>query len=434
MADTTLGAIQSLLYELRGPLQSLYPTRNFLLGYLSGLGQDGAPGRITPLQNPKQFDGSSVRVPLDTVQMQGGGWVAESGTVNVPIAPIITQATITLKKFIQPFGISLEAMEDSKGNNSAIDATAMNLQKARIAMADAVNTALCGDGTGKLADVQAGTSGSLTMTLGTGGAGLLVDWDKIYVGQVVDVLTTATGADAGAGKRRKIATINIGTGVITFDTAAQASDGGSGNITFTAGSSALYVPGSYGNVLVGGFAGAGRVSPFEGVNLVTYPQFKAVDGRAGDTSAATFSDQMIDLGVVLAQRANDGMFDAAIGDPNAINLYKNTKTQYLRYDVPTGVVAAHWSGIQVDLGNQILTIVPERKYKVGEIAFWNRQANTLYGSTAGPDYDDLAGSMFKQFQRQTNYEVWLKDRLELGWHCPSKLVYFGSLSVQSPAG
>jgi hypothetical protein len=431
MADTTLGVIQSLLYEMRGPMQSLYPTRNFLLGYLSGVGQDGAPGRITPLQNPKQFDGSSVRVPLDTVPMQAGGWVLESGTVNVPIAPIITQASITLKKFIQPFGISLEAMEDSKGGNSAIDATAMNLQKARIAMADAVNVALCGDGSGLLANVLSGSA--LSWVLGTGSAGVGVDWDKIYVGQVVDVLTTATGADAGQGKRRKIASINIGTATITFDTAQQASDGGSGSIIASA-ASGLYVPGSYGAVLQGGFQAAGRISPFEGVNLTTYPQFKAVDGRAGDGSSAPMSDAMIDLGVTLAQRAGDGLFDAAIGDPNAINVYKNSKANQTRFTTPTGVVASRWTGIQVDLGNQIITIVPERKYKVGEIAFWNRQANTLYGSTAGPDYDDLAGSMFKQFQRQTNYEVWLKDRLELGWHSPSKMLFFGSLQVQNAAG
>jgi hypothetical protein len=428
MADSTLAVIQSLLYEMRGPMQSLYPTRNFLLGYLSGVGQDGAPGRITPLQNPKQFDGSSVRVPLDTVAMQGGGWVLESGTVNVPIAPIITQANIALKKFIQPFGISLEAMEDSRGGNSAIDATAMNLQKARIAMADAVNVALCGDGTGKLAGVASGTSPGLSMVLDPG-----TDWDKIYVGQVVDVLTEGTGADAGQGKRRKIATINITTGTITFDTAQQASDGGTGNITFGA-TSALFVPGSFGAVLQGGFQAAGRISPFEGVNLTAVPQFKAVDGRAGDTAVAPMSDALIDLGVTLAQRAGDGLFDAAIGDPNAINVYKNSKANQTRFTTPTGVVASRWSGIQVDLGNQIVTIVPERKYKPGEIAFWNRQANTLYGSSAGPDYDDLAGSMFKQFQRQTNYEVWLKDRLELGWHSPSKMLFFGDLQVQNTAG
>jgi len=440
MADTTLGTIQSVLYEMRGPMQSLYPTRNFLLAYLSGLGQDGAPGRITPLQNPAQFTGSSVRIPLDTIQMQGGGWVGEGGTVNVPVAPTITQANITLKKFIQPFGISLEAMEDSKGANSAIDALALNLQKARIAMADAVNVALCGDGTGLLAPVLSGTSPGLTMVLGTGSAGAGVDWDKLYVGQVVDVLTRADGADAGAGQRRRIASITISTGTVVFDTAQVASDGGSGPITFAA-TSGLYVAGSRVksgsttpvNVLQGGFEAAGRISPFEGVNLTTYPQFAAVDGRNGVTTPADLSDQMFDDALLFAQRANDGMFDASYGDPNAINKYKNTKTQLTRYNTPTGTVATRFSGIQVDLGNQIVVLVGERKSKPGSVKLFNRQACTLYGSTAGPDYDDLAGSMFKQFNRMTNYEVWLKDRLELGWHAPSKMVYLDNLNVQNTA-
>lgn len=440
MADITLGTVQSLLYEMRATMQSLYPTRNFLLAYLSGLGQDGAPGRITPLQNPTQFSGSKVRVPLDTIQMQAGGWVAEGGTVNVPVPPIITQAEITLKKFVQPFGISLEAMEDSKGANSAADALAMSLQKARVAMADAVNTAICGDGTAILAPVLSGTSPGLTFVLGTGSAGAGVDWDKLYVGQIVDVVDRAAGTDAGQGKRRKIASIDIATATVVFDTANQASDGGTGTITATS-ASGLYVPGSWSAgaantrvALQGGFEAAGRGASFQNVNLSTYPQFKAIDGRAGVTTPAAMTSDIIDLGVTLAQRAGDGLFDAAYGDPNAINVYKNAQTQLTRYNTPTGVVAVRFSGLQIDLGNQIVTVVPERKAKPGSIKFFNRQAATLYGSTAGPDYDDLAGSMFKQFNRVTNYEVWLKDRLELGWHAPSKMVYFDNLTVQNPAG
>src|SRR4029453_12692434 len=208
-----------------------------------------------------------------------------------------------------------------------------------------------------------------------------------------------------------ISAINPATLAVTFDAAQQASDGGTGAITATA-ASGLYVPGSYGNVLQGGFEAAGRGTSFEGVTLATYPQFKAVDGRAGDATAAAWADAMIDLGVTLAQRAGDGMFDASFGDPNSINIYKNAKSNQTRFNVSTGVVAGHFTGIQVDLGNQIITVVPERKSKPGSIKFFAKAAATLYGSTPGPDYDDLPGSMFKQFNRQTNYEVWLKDRIE----------------------
>lgn len=426
MANVTLSKIASLLYDMRGPVQSLFPTRNFLLAAWFNAGADGAPGLTTPLNNPERFNGAKVRVPLDTVAMQGGGWVAEGGTVNVPIAPTITQAEINLKKFIQPFGISLEAMEDSTGANSALEALALSVKKARIAMAEQMNVAMNGAGTGVLATVASGSN--LTWVLDTD-----TDWDKLYVGQIVDVLTEADGVNAGNGLRRKIDSITISTRTVVFSTTAQASDGSSGNITASS-ASALFVPGSYGNVLAGGIEAAGRGTSFQNVTLATYPQFKAVDGRGGDTTTLPFSDSMVDLGVTLAQRAGDGMFDFGIGDPNAINVYKNAKQNQTRYAVPTGVVAGRFSGVQLDLGNQTITLVPERKHKPGSIKLAARDASTLYASTPGPDYDDQTGSMFKQFNRTTDYEVWLKFRPEWGWHNPSKLTYFDNLSVQSTSG
>jgi hypothetical protein len=426
MADTTLTTIADLLYNLRGPMQKLYPTRNFLMAAWSGAGQDGAPGRITPLENRDAFNGDEVRVPLDLGLMEAGGWVAEGGTVNVPIPPTFTKATITLKKFIQPFGISLEAMEDSVGSNAVVDATAMNLRKAREAMADKVNVAMCSGGDGVLATVASGAD--LTWVLDTD-----TDWDKLYVGQVVDFLRQSDGVNLGNGLRRKIASITISTRTVVFDTAAQASDGDSGNIT---GSNlcALFVPGSFGNVLAGGIEAAGRGATFQSVTLATYPQFAAVDGRGGDSTTLPFSDNMVDTGVILGQRAGDGSWDFAVGDPNSINVYKNSKQSQIRYQVATGKVAGRFTGIQIDAGNQLLTVVPERKSKRGSIKFLRRDAATLYGRRAGPDYDDQTGSIFKQFNRTTDYEVWLLDRIEWGWHNPSSITYFDDLATQSSVG
>jgi len=426
MANVTLTKIASYLYDMRGPTQQLFSKDNFLMAAWFGAGTDGAPGLTTPLNNPKAFNGAEVRIPIDTVAMQGGGWVAEGGTVNVPIAPTLTKALITLKKFIQPFGISMEAMEDSKGADSAIDQTRYNLDKAREALAENMNVAMNGAGTGVLATVASGSN--LTWVLDTD-----TDWDKLYVGQIVDVLTEATGADAGQGKRRVIDSIDISTRTVVFNTAQQASDGGSGSITASS-SSALFVPGSFGNVLAGGIEAAGRGTSFQSVTLATYPQFKAVDGRAGDTTTLPFSDSMVDTGLTLGMRAGAGRYDFGIGDPNAINVYKNAKTNQVRYQVPTGTVAGRFTGVQVDLGSQILTLVPERKSKPGSVKLVRRDAATLYASTNGPEYENTTGSMFKQFNRTTDYEVWMYFRPEWGWHNPSKILYFDSLAVQSTAG
>lgn len=426
MADFTLTQAASLLYELRAPMVAIYPTRNFLLAAWSGVGQDGAPGRITPLDNREAFSGSNVRVPIDVQMMEGGGWVAEGGTVNVPIAPTFTKASVTLKKFVQPFGISLEVMEDSQANSTA-DALALSLDKAQKALADRVNMAMNGDGTGLLGTVSSHSNLVSTMAAGT-------DWDKFYVGQIVDVLTRADGTDAGQGKRRRISAISITNSTITFDTASQASDGGSGNITASS-ASGIYVPGSYGNVLSGGIeAAAASSGTFETVDLSSYPQFKAVDGRAGDTTTKPFSDSMVDLGVTLGQRAGDGMWDFGVGDPNSINVYKNSKTSLVRYNVPTGTVAGRFSGVVIDAGDQSITLVPERKHKPGSIKLLLKSAATLYGRKKGPDFDDITGSQFKQLDRRTSYEVWLIDRLEWGWHSPNNMTYFNNLSTQATAG
>lgn len=424
-ADFTLSTAASLLYELRGPLQKLYPTRNFLMAAWSTGAQDGAPGRITPLDNRENFTGSGVRVPVKLTKMQAGGWSAEGGTVNVPIPTTIKHATITLKKFIQPFSVTLEAMEDTQGN-SAADAMALALDDAQVAMADNVNVAMNGAGDGVLATVASGSN--LTWVLDTD-----TDWDKIYPGLIVDVLTEADGVNAGNGRRRKIDSVTISTRTVVFATAAQASDGDSGNITASS-ASALFVPGSYGNVLAGGIEAAAHTVTFQSLSRTTYPQYAAVDGRAGDTATAPFSDSMIDQGVTLAQRAGDGKWDFGVGDPNAINVYKNTKANQVRYNVPTGKVAGRFSGIQVDTGGQLITIVPEPKHKRGSIKFLRREAATLYGRKKGPDFDDITGSIFKQLDRVTHYEVWLIDRLEWGWHSPNDLVWFDNLSVQSAAG
>lgn len=439
IADVTLPAIASILTETLADLERLYPTRNFLLQAWSTGGQDGAPGRVTPLDNRVNFDGSNVRIPVDLNLMEGGGWVAEGGSVNVPVSPTIKQATVTLKKFVQPFGISLEAMEDSVGSHSAIEALGLSMEKASQALADRVNIAMNGGG---LADLFYGNNAasSLTMTPLTTGANA-IDWDRVYPGLVVDLVDATTGTAVSGGLRRRVASYVIGTPVITFDTAAVTSEGGSGPIAFTTNTVAV-VPGSVRNVasaytsdaLQGGIQAAVTANPFQGLSRTTYPQWAAIDGRAGVTTVTPFSDGMVDTGITLGQRAGDGLWDFAIGDPNSINVYKNQKQSQVRYQVATGTVQGRFSGVVIDAGNQQITIVPERKFKPGAIAFLRRDAATLYGRKKGPAFDDITGSQFKQLGRATSYEVWMLDRIEWGWHSPNTIVQFSNLSTQSSVG
>lgn len=423
MADNSLTTAASVLYEMRGPMQKNYPKDNVLLAEWSGVGAEGAAGRITPLENRTAFSGSKVRIPIDLQLLQGGGWHSETGTVNAPVAADITEAHITLKRITQPASITLDLEEDSM-DNSAIQAVAMLVKKAREALANQVNIAMNGGGDGLLA----------TVSSNSGSAGLVVpvasttDFDKIVVGGVYDVLTRADGVNAGNGKRRKVASYDEAALTVTFATGLAASDGDSGNITFSS-SSGIYVAGSYGQVLAGGIEAAGRGTTFQDVTLASYPSFKATDGRATVTTTAPFSENMADAGQEIGLRSGaNGRYDFGVGDPSAIRVFKNGKQSQVRYNVPTGVLKSGFSGVQIDVGGQTITLVPERKHKNGSIKLLRKDAASLYGRKKGPDFEDSTGSMWQRFDRSWPKEFWLVDRLEWGWHDPSKVLYFDNLS------
>ena len=114
--------------------------------------------------------------------------------------------------------------------------------------------------------------------------------------------------------------------------------------------------------------------------------------------------------------------------------------QVLRKTVATRLnlemaVAQEMLRIAYEVKPDMVTLVPERKFKPGSAAFLARNAATMYASKSGPDYENQAnGTIFKQFNRTTDYEVWLYFRPEWGWHNPSKILYFDNLSVQNTAG
>jgi hypothetical protein len=125
-----------------------------------------------------------------------------------------------------------------------MNAVAAYTKQARQALASIENDFLHGNGDALLATVtDAATSLTITATAGD-------NFDRLYPGRIVDVLTRSTGADPGQGLRRKIASVNKTTGVITFSTTQTASDGGSGNIVHAA-TSGIYITGSYGTAVQG---------------------------------------------------------------------------------------------------------------------------------------------------------------------------------------
>ncbi len=435
MADTTaLSDIDALLYELRGPMQVLYPRDHVLMAEWHGVGQDDASaGRVsenqtgsTPDDNREIFSGNQVRIPLDLHYLEAGGWVAETGTINEPIAPAFDKATLSLAKFVQPISITLEADEDSL-SNSAVAAVARLVAKAREALGNHVNDAMNGNGDGKLASADSTQAGA-------GGLVLTVTAipDSLYVGKVVDVLTATTGVDPGDGKRRKITVLDRAASppTITFSTTAQASDGGSGNITLS-NLVGVYVAGSYGNVMQGLTQAAdfAQTDTFEGINRSTTPQWAGTDGRNGDTVTKPLSDAMLDAGVIIGQRNGAFSWDFGVGDPSAINVYKNSKVALTRYSPEVAKVPSGFEGIVYSGAGQPIPLVPERKFDSGKVRLVRRDCATIYGRKAGPDFDRATGSQWMRFARNTSVEAWLADRLNWGFHTPNTIVSFEDLST-----
>jgi hypothetical protein len=440
VADNALASAASLLYDMRGPLQANYPKDHVLLAEWSGVGaEDPSIGRVTPRSsgqieqdNREIFSGKQVRVPVDLNMLQAGGFVGEgstaSGNINAPIAAAFTEAHINLVDVVQPVSITLDLSEDSL-DNSAADALARLTIKAREALAEIVNDAMNGNGDAQLAvaDSTQASAGGLTLKVTAA-----TDFDKLYVGKVVDVLTAADGTDPGQGKRRKIASFSetASPPTITFDTNAQASDGGSGNITLS-NAVAVYIAGSYGNSMQGIEQAAATSGTFEAISRTTYPQWKGTDGRNGTTTTAPLSDQMLDAGVLLGLRYGNpnGQWDFGIGDPNSINVHKNGKLSVVRYTADTMKVPSGFSGIVYDGTGQPIPLIPERKHKVGSVKLLRRDIGTLYGRRKGPDFDQMTGSRFMRFQRSLPFEFWLVDRLNWGFHNPAGIVSFSNLAT-----
>jgi len=440
MADNTLTSAASLLWEMQGTLQELYPKDYVFLAELSGVQKGnvpsdtfdsmGANGRITQDLQPASFyrdySGLRVRVPLQPIGLQGAGSPTETGTINVPIPLGFSEAHITLARVVAPASITMDLADDTM-DNAAVNMITTLATKQRQALAETVNDQLLGDGVGTLAtaiSTQAG-AGGLTLSVAAG-----TDFDKLYIGRVVDVLTAASGADPGQGLRRKISAISESAtaGTVTFDTAQQASDGGSGNITLS-NAVGVYIPGSWGNVIQGLEQAAAITGTFEGIAKGTYAYWQGTDARQGVTTVAPLSEPMLDTATLLGQRAGVGQWDFAIGDPQAINVYKNGKASQLRYNAPTTTLSSGFKGITYDGLDQELPLIPERRFKTGAIKLIKRDRMHLYGRHAGPKFEDSTGSPWQRFSRSLPRESWYVDRLQLGVHDCASIVFLNNLAV-----
>jgi hypothetical protein len=438
MADNTLSSWQPFLFELQGQVQEVFPTEAPFLAEMSGVGDDTGKVRrwSRDLDGDRQiFTGKQVRHTIVLAQLPGAGFVQEASTWNVPHALASDEVVINLTRALVPFGVTVDVERDSMDNSNA-SAVAQLVKEARIALARLENFAFLGDGTGLVVDITDGAT-SLTTTAGT-----TANFDVLLPGTVWDIRTRATGADPGQGLRRKIASVNESTRVITWDTASQASDGGSGNIVHTS-ADGIYIPGSWSNGTAGTSTGPGSLvsqgleqaaavsGTFETIDKAAVPQWQGIDGRNGDTTSLALSMQMLDAGVRRGRRAGLGSWDFAIGDPACIDLYKQGLYSQSRYDISDMTLKSGFSGVVYQGGDKPFPLIKDPVAKKNAIKFIDKESFQLYGDKQGPAFLEDDGAMFRRFSRTLAKEAELLDRVQLGVKKCNTIVFFNNLAQAS---
>ena len=433
MADTDRAAWATFLYELRGKVQQLFATETPFLAEMTGVGDANRVGRFTRDMDANRdvFSDDSVRHTLITSYLPGAGNPGETSVWNVPHLLPSKKINIKLVRFLVPFSVSVDVERDSMNKPNA-GAVEQLVDQSRIALGKLENLEALGDGTGLQVDITDGAT-SLTTT-----CGVTANFDVLLPGTVWDILTRSTGADPGQGKRRKIASVVESTRVITWDTASQASDGGSGSIVHTS-ADGIYVPGSWSNGTPGGGTGPGEIvmqgleqaaaitGTFETLDKAANPSWQGVDGRGGDTTALSLSDQILDAAMRKVRRSGIGAFDFGIGDPAAIDLYKQGKISQVRYEAQEARIPSGFSGIVYQGGDKPFPLIKEPVHKKKAVKLVDKASFQLYGDSKGPTFLDDDGAMFRRFARALPKEADLLDRVQLGVTKCNTIVFINDL-------
>jgi hypothetical protein len=434
MADNTKAQWSAFLYEMQGKVVQVFPTEAPLLAELSGVGDPQHVGRITPSNAGREvFSGKNVRHTIVLAQLPAGGWVTETQTWNRPQALASQQVNIVLCDMVQPFNLSVDLERDTFDNSGAAAVEELTDQ-ARTALARTENYTFLGDGTGKVSDIVSGTSPGLSINVSLTGT---ANMDILLPGTVWDVATKSTAVPTTGGKRRRIASVvdSTTTQTVVFDTAAQASDGDSGNITFST-LEGIFIPGSATTPALAGTLAAQGIEQvaavtgvFETLDKATTQQWQGTDGRNGDTTTVALSDQMFQAAVRRGRRAAVGVWDFAIGDPAAIDLYTSGKFAQVRYDPQFGQIKSGFPGIIVDVADKPFPCIKEPSAQKGKVKLIVKNHLVLYGDKPGPSLLDDDGAVYRRFSPTLLKEADMLDRVQLGAKICNSMVFLNNLAV-----
>jgi len=419
-----LSNVANLLYELRGPLQYNYRKKYVL------------SAELERNMAREQFTGSGIRIPVILNSLQGGGNPGESGTINVPQQFNTAAATVHMQNVVQPVAVTMDADEDSM-SNSAAEVMTLAVQEARNSLAEIVNDQYNNKGALlATADSTQSSAGGLTLKVQAyvAGTSAATNFDGLYPGRVVDVLTASSGADPGQGLRRKIASVSESASppTITFDTNQTASDGGSGNITLS-NAVGVYIAGVYTSSANNAIASiqdiASTSGTFQNISRSSVAGWQAIDGRNGDTTQKALSIQMLDAGVRRGRRNGGFVWNFGVGYAASIDLYKQGLYAQVRYNPQTSTLQSGFSGIVYDGADQPIPLIKEDRFKGNSLVLVPTEDAAIYGHGAGPDFVADDGAQLRRFSRSLPRELWLRDKQQLVAKRCNRFVFFNDLDV-----
>lgn len=432
MADAALLAnYQDFLVEMMLSRQLTFALEFPLLAEMSGAlkvgGYDPGYTRYTrglaELSGDRDtFHGKKITIPLQLDDVSAAG-IAEGATFPGGVPFDTAQASLNLARTVAPIAISLDMDRDARnGSTSAMNSVAAYTESAYRAAARVENDQLHGNGDGLLCNVASNT-GSGSLVVPTNPA--TTNYDQLTPGRIVSILTRSNGANPGNGKRRKIASVNRTTGDITFKTAAVASDGDAGNITF-ASTTGIYIDSTYANAAQGLGQATSPTGTFEGIDRAVVAQWGGVD--ASPASTAALSDEILDNATYRLRGNGVGSSDYGIGFPKVIDLYKQSKTSQVLYNAQEATLPSGFSGIVYQGADKPFPLIKDLAAPRNTLRLIYRDAVQIYGDEVGPSFMDDDGSMWHFFSRAAVKEADLYDRWQLGVKDCGKLATIGSLA------
>jgi hypothetical protein len=240
---------------------------------------------------------------------------------------------------------------------------------------------------------------------------------QLYPGRILDVRVRTTAADAGAGLRRRVASVNLAVSppTVTFDTAAQ-NGGGSGALTFAA-TDGLYLENTYSPTGPTAFAmaGIGEIRPvtgtFQDINRATIAGWRGIDGRAGATAAVDLDETLLDAMRRRLRISGMDMWTFGLGDQAVIDRYSQNQYSFKRISPEKSRLSTGFEGIDY-LGKPL---IGEDDHKRKAMSFLNLDYIDLYAYKPGPDWLDDDGAMWRRYDRGITREAVLVDFLNMGF-------------------